>query len=124
MFSPRRFRGGTFYTTRRILTLAALTFASPFSFHHGDDELAKFEAATMRMLGPRDQRTPDSTAFEKTGCARKIRKKRCYSAGLAIQQSRRVVAPTASLDQDKTNIREYQEMMKDLTDASPPKSLD
>ena len=74
------------------------------------------------MLGPRDRRTPDSTAFEETKCARKIRKKRCYSGGLAIQQSRRVVAPTASLDQDKANIQEYQEMMKGLIDVSIPAS--
>lgn len=90
--------------------------------HHESNPgvLRNFDKATQAMLGTRDTRTATSTAFERTRCARKIRKKRCYSIGAAIQLSRRVVAPSASLDQNRKKIRIYQSMVRDLVNVSPP----
>ncbi|KAJ3512625.1 hypothetical protein NMY22_g15276 [Coprinellus aureogranulatus] len=88
------------------------------SGHHSKDVLDALENATQAMLGERNQRSLDSTAFERTHCARKIQKKRCYSVGLAVQLSRRVVAPSASLAQDEANIQQYQHMVKDLVDST------
>lgn len=85
--------------------------------HHDAQVLIAHERATQTMLGPEGERTVSSTAFERTGCARKIRKKRCYSVGVAVQLSRRVVAPTASLAQERPAIHEYQQMVEDLLDV-------
>lgn len=87
------------------------------SIHHRETERNNFDLATRNMLGPRSKRTPNSTAFEDTHCVRKIRGKRCYSVGTAIQQSRRVVAPSASLDQQHANIDQYKKMVNDLVDV-------
>ncbi|TEB18468.1 hypothetical protein FA13DRAFT_1803476 [Coprinellus micaceus] len=87
--------------------------------HQSNAQVVKnFNAATQAMLGPRKTRTASSTAFERTRCARKIQKKRCYSIGTAIQLSRRVVAPSASLAQKRKSVRIYQTMVKDLVDAT------
>lgn len=85
--------------------------------HHDDAVLNAHEEATQAMLGVPDRRTMSSTAFERTLCARKIRKKRCYSVGVAVQLSRRVVAPSASLAQDRTQIQQYQTMVERLLDV-------
>ncbi|KAJ3515258.1 hypothetical protein NMY22_g14501 [Coprinellus aureogranulatus] len=87
-------------------------------FHHSQEELNDFDDATQEILGPRNERTPDSTAYEDTGCANQTRDKRCYSAALAIQQSRHVVAPTASLSQDVENIEEYQDMTTNILSST------
>ncbi|KAJ3519810.1 hypothetical protein NMY22_g13029 [Coprinellus aureogranulatus] len=85
--------------------------------HHGDAVKAH-ETATQAILGPREDRTASLTAFERTRCARKIQKKRCYSIGVAVQLSRRVVAPTASLDQSHENMEVYQTMVGDLISST------
>ncbi|KAJ3539558.1 hypothetical protein NMY22_g4683 [Coprinellus aureogranulatus] len=86
--------------------------------HHDKAERAQFDKATLNMLGPRTKRSASSTAFEDTHCVRKIRSKRCYSLGTAVQMHRRIVAPSASLDQRHTNIARYQTMVKDLIDST------
>lgn len=88
------------------------------SEHHSEAERNSFDTATGNMLGPPHERTTKKTAFENTRCVQKIRGKRCYSVGVAVQQSRRVVAPTASLAQKRKKITVYQRMVDDLHKVS------
>lgn len=84
--------------------------------HHTAPQIQALDHATNLMLGPQATRMPDQTEFEAMECSRQ---KRCYSLGTAVQQSRRVIAHSAYLDQELPNIMAYQTMAQSLPFVSP-----
>lgn len=87
--------------------------------HHELKEREAFDLATQRILGPKRDRHQNSTAFEDTGCARKVNGARAYTLGSSVQKLRKVIAPNASLAQThRESWNDYQGMAKDLVEAS------
>lgn len=97
----------------------SLTNTLKFSQHHEDEDLGAFDNATQRILGPKKDRNPSSTAFENTNGTRKRDGPRVYSVGCSVQQLRKVVAPNASLKRKHTQAaQERQVMVKEFLDVS------
>lgn len=91
------------------------------SEHHEGEDLGTFDNAAQRIIGPKKDCHPSSTAFESANGRRERDGPRVYSIGCSVQQFRKVIAPNASLKQMRIQAaQERQGRVKDLVTRSPP----
>ena len=78
----------------------------------------------MEILGPRDQRTPESVYFEEDPRAHRVRPTdRAYGLGNMVQQSRMLAAPPAAAKVYDGVLDEHQVKQKNLVHVCAAKYI-